>query len=59
MRQFKARVEKPTLSWHAIEIWLEAENIIEAGEDVMRQLMPLGISTDNVTKLIEIDPERA
>lgn len=55
MKQFKARVEKPTENWHAIEIYFESENIIDAGVDIMNRLGPLGIDTDNVTKLIEIE----
>lgn len=58
MKHFMARVKNPSRNWHAIEIWLDAENIIDAGQDVMSTLAALGISTDDVTRLVEIDEER-
>jgi hypothetical protein len=58
VKQFKARIENPALNWHAIEVYLQAENILDAGREMMEVLAPLGITTDKVTKLIEIDEPR-
>lgn len=55
MSQFKARVVAPARNWHAMEIWLEADNIIDAGKDILETLMPLGITSDSVTRLIEVE----
>lgn len=57
MRQFKARVERPVGNWHAMEIWLEANNIVDAGQNVMDILSPLGVISDNVTKLVEVSKD--
>jgi hypothetical protein len=55
MKQFRVRVEKPCANWHAMEIHMQAENIIEAAERIMDKLSPLGVSPEQVTKLVEVD----
>lgn len=54
-KQFKCRVERPAGDWHAMEIWLQARNIVDAARDVMDVLSPLGITTDQISKLIELE----
>lgn len=55
MKQFKARIE-PKTSVHAIEIWLEAENIYNAMNNVVITVChSMGYDTDDITQLIEID----
>lgn len=56
IKQFKVRIEfKNPHTFHAIEAWLEAPNIIKAGELVMTYFGALGIDAANVTRLIEMD----
>lgn len=55
MKQFKARIITPSRGWHAMEVWLEADNIIDAGKDVMHTLSALGVLPEQVVKLIEIE----
>jgi hypothetical protein len=56
-KQFKARIEGNHPDWHAMEIWVEAENIMTAGNDLLRILGPIGVFEENIIKLIEIDPK--
>jgi hypothetical protein len=56
MKQYKARIEIPNaINFHAIEAWMQADNIIEAGKLVMEYFGCLGITTDHVTKLNEME----
>jgi hypothetical protein len=54
--QFKARMEKPIEGFHAIEVWFEADNIIDAGRVVMDKFGALGIEPGSVTVLVEQKP---
>jgi hypothetical protein len=59
MKQFKVRIEfENGENFHAVEAWLQAENIIDAGNVVMNYFGSLGIDTSDVKKLIEIDKPR-
>jgi len=54
MATYKARIERPSKDWHAMEIWLDADNIIDAANDIMNVLSPLGVCSDQVSKLVEV-----
>jgi hypothetical protein len=54
-KQYKARIENPWNSCHAIEVWFEGTSIIEAGQAIMEKFASLGVSAAQVTKLIEVD----
>jgi hypothetical protein len=56
-KQFKARIEGNRSDWHAMEIWLEAENIMEAGHELLSTLGAMGVFEEHIVKLIEIDPK--
>lgn len=53
MKQYKARVENPSLHWHTMIIYLQAENIGDAIQDVKDTLSPLGIDNTHITQLVE------
>lgn len=53
-KSFKARIDKPSQNMYAMEIWFKADNIVDAANSLVDTLGPLGISGDNVTRLIEI-----
>ena len=57
-KHFKARVEKPWHNCHAIELWLEGDNIITVGNELVEILSTLGVEESQVTKLIEIEDAR-
>lgn len=54
MPQYKARIEPAVSNWHAIEIWLQAPNILSAGQEILELMGPLAIDMSHVTKLIEL-----
>ena len=58
MKQFKARIEAiPTPqkveSLHGMEIWFQAQDIIQAARYVHNIILPLGFDDCHVTKLID------
>jgi hypothetical protein len=55
VKQFKARLEAK-MRLHAMEMWFEAENIIEAAEYVAMIASTLGYDTNDVKRLTEVDP---
>lgn len=59
MKQYKARLEfqgKP--NFHAIEVWMEADNIIQASEILINYFQPLSVDSSDVVKLIETEDKR-
>jgi hypothetical protein len=57
IKHFKVRIEfKNPHTFHAIEAWLQADNIISASELVMTYFGALGVDPGDVKQLIEIDP---
>jgi hypothetical protein len=61
MRHYKARIEviaKPenirVETTHAMEIWFQSNNIIDAAKYVHDVILPLGFDNGDVTKLIDI-----
>lgn len=57
MRQFKARIEFAAGTFHAIDVYFTAEDILSAGGYLMTYFGPLGIDNSHVKKLIDITPE--
>lgn len=57
MRQFRARIENPTVNIHAIELYMQAESILDAGQEIMDRFGVLGIDNINVRQLIDITPD--
>ena len=53
VKHYKARIENLRNNWHSMIIYLDAENIGDALEDIKIYLAPLGIDNTNVTQLIE------
>lgn len=59
MKQFKARIEfKNAENIHAIEVWMQADGIIQAGGILLNYFQPLAVGGHNVTKLIEMQDNR-
>lgn len=54
-KQYKARIEKPFQGAHSVEIYFEASNIIQAGNMIMDWFGELGVTADQITKLIEVE----
>jgi hypothetical protein len=57
MKHFKARIEPPKgqSQLYALEVWLEAVNIVQAAMLLVKLIEPIGLDGDHVTKLIELD----
>jgi hypothetical protein len=60
-KQFRAVINKPMPGYHLITILFEADNIIEAGNDLVKQFEAIGsysgILPDMVVSLTEIPEE--
>jgi hypothetical protein len=55
-KQFKARIEfKAGITFHAIEVWMQADSIIDAGAELLTYFGALGITASDVVKLVEIN----
>lgn len=52
-KHFKARIEFPAGNFYAIEVYMRADNIIEAGSLLINCFGPLGIEPKNVVRLSE------
>jgi hypothetical protein len=55
MRIFKARVENPMANVFAMEIYFKAPNIVEAGKYLVDSLGSIGVFSENVVRLVEVD----
>lgn len=54
-KHFKARIEGPIGSMHAIQVWFDSANIISAATYITDTFGVMGIDGSNVTQLIEVD----
>lgn len=55
MKHFHALVKNPTNSIYMLEIYLRAENIIEAGKYLTDSLGAIGVFSENVIELVEVN----
>jgi hypothetical protein len=55
-KQFKAVVVKPFEDCHAMEIWIQGDNVVEVGIELINKLsLAFGVEANQITKLIEVD----
>ena len=55
-KQYKARIKDPWPDIHAIEVHLQAPNIMAAGKMLLERFESMQINEDHIVQLVEVEP---